>query len=109
MYRLDALAGADLFLVVAEWPLPRSEMLRILARTRAAENQLFLALCNRTGVASDGLPFGGGSVIVAPDGAVIVDAGAAEGIAMATIDQRRIGTIRTEFPVLSLRAQGLDW
>jgi predicted amidohydrolase len=109
MYRLDTLAGADLFLVVAAWPETRLEALRFLARARATENQAFLVLCNRIGPGEEGVNFGGGSMVVAPDGRVVADAGAEEGIARATIDQGRVAEVRTGFPVLSLRREGVDW
>ena len=46
---------------VAEWPDPRGDALRLFARARAAENQAYLALCNRVGPAADGTRFCGGS------------------------------------------------
>lgn len=109
MYRLDALAGADLFLSVAAWPSARAEALRLLARARALENQVFLAVCNRSGVGGDGIHFGGGSVIVGPDGEVLADAGEGEGVTLAVIEAERVAEVRSRFPVLSRRAAGVDW
>lgn len=109
MYRLDALAGADLFLSVAAWPSARAEVFRLLARVRALENQAFLAVCNRSGVGGDGIHFGGGSVVVAPDGEVLADAGAGEGVTLAVIEHERVAEVRNSFPVLSRRAAGVDW
>lgn len=109
MYRLDALAGADLFLNVSAWPSERAETLRLLARVRALENQTFLALCNRFGTGSDGLHFGGGSAVVAPDGTLVADAGEGEGVTVATIDRKKVAEVRSGFPVLSRRAAGVDW
>lgn len=109
MYRRDALDGANLFLVVAQWPAVRASALRVLARARAIENHAFLALCNRPGVAADGLTFGGGSALFAPDGSVVADAGAGERVIVGTLDDQMVAAAGTLAPVLDLRRAGLDW
>lgn len=109
MYRRDALEGADLFLVVAEWPAVRATALRVLARARAIENHAFVALCNRTGVAADGLAFDGASAVFGPDGAVVADAENGEHVVIATLDRDAVARVRTAVPVLELRRPGLDW
>ncbi len=109
MYRQDAVAGAELFLVVSEWPHPRSETLRALARARAIENQAYLVLSNRVGPSADGTVFCGGSMIVAPDGALLADAGEVETVIFAEIDAAKVRELRSAFPVLGLRAEGLDY
>lgn len=108
-YRLDAVDGAELFLVVSAWPEPRCGVLGALARARAIENQAVLAICNRVGPGTPDLTYCGGSVIVAPDGMVLADAGSAEGVVSADIDPRMVWEARATLPVLSLRAAGLDW
>jgi predicted amidohydrolase len=108
-YRLDALAGATLFACVAEWPHPRGETLRLLARARAAENQAWLALCNRAGPARDGTVFCGGSCVIAPDGTVVADAGdAPDAVVVAEVDVSAAHRARASFPVLPLRVAGVD-
>lgn len=109
MYRRDAIDGVELFLVVAEWPHPRCEILQTLARARAIENQTFLALCNRTGQARDGTRFCGNSAVFGPDGTVLVAAKEEEGVYVATVDGREVERMRTQLSVLSLRVRGLDW
>jgi omega-amidase len=109
MYRLDALAGADLFLVPSAWPAERSEAMRLLARARAMENQVFLALSNRTGKGADGTLFGGGSLVVAPDGAVLAEAGAEPGITTAKVERERIEAVRGVTPHLALHRSGVDY
>lgn len=109
MYRHDALEGADFFLVVAQWPAARAAALRTLARARALENQAFLALCNRSGTAADGLVFAGGSALVAPDGSVLVDAGSDETVAHGRAEREMVEAAQALAPVLELRRPGLDW
>jgi predicted amidohydrolase len=108
-YRRDAVDGATLFLCVAEWPHPRGDTLRLLARARAAENQAWLALCNRVGPAVDGSVFAGGSCVVAPDGTVVVDAGdAVDAVVVAEVDAGVALRARAAFPVLPLRVASVD-
>ena len=108
MYRHEAVAGTDLFLVPSEWPLERAAIMRGLAWARAVENQAFLVLCNRTGTAADGTAFGGGSMIVAPDGSVLTEAGSAPEVLVATLDPAGLDA-RRRLPVLQGRAPGVDF
>lgn len=108
MYRLDALDGAELFLVASAWPAARAEALRLFARARAAENQAALVLCNRTGIGADGTRFGGGSCVVGPDGSVLADAGTRETVLFVELDAAAAGRARAGFPVLPLRIPGVD-
>ncbi len=66
--------GADMLLCVAEWPAKRIEHLRALAISRAIENQTYVAVCNGVGKNGD-LDLGGHSLIIAPDGKVLCEAG----------------------------------
>lgn len=109
MYRRDAVEGAELFLVVSEWPHPRGETMRALALARAMENQAYLVLSNRVGPSADGTVFCGGSMIVGPDGAILADAGDAEAVIFAELASAKVRELRTAFPVLGLRAEGLDF
>jgi len=44
--------GADLLVVPAQWPHPRTGIFELLSQARAAENQSWLLSCNRAGSAS---------------------------------------------------------
>jgi predicted amidohydrolase len=108
-YRLDATQGADLYLCVAEWPAERAEAMRLFARARAAENQAYLALCNRVGVARDGTRFGGASLVVAPDGSVVAEGGHSEEIVRAELDRAEITALRGRLKVLGARRANVDY
>lgn len=109
MYRRDALDGAELFLVVSAWPAARTEIMRTLARARAIENQAYLLLCNRVGGSADGTEFGGGSMVVAPDGSVLADAGDQQRIIFSDIERAAVQRVRATLPCLGARVQELDW
>jgi len=109
MYRRDARDGVHAFLICSEWPQARADALRTLCRARAIENQAYLILCNRTGVASDGLVFGGGSVILSPFGDVLAELGTECGSTVATLDAQVIEQLRQTFPVLPSEQAGVDW
>ena len=108
MYRRSAVAGTALFVVASAWPHPRSETVRLLARARAAENQAYLVLCNRAGTGADGTSFCGGSAVIGPDGAVLVDAGEREGVVSATLDLEAVAAARARLAVLDRSVAGVD-
>lgn len=68
--RLQAMQGADFLLCPAQWPLARLSHLHALAVARAIENQTYVVVCNALG-SNNGVPLGGGSLLVAPDGRVL--------------------------------------
>jgi omega-amidase len=66
---------ADLLVVPAQWPHPRTEIFKLLSRARAAENQCWLLACNRAGIAGlDGkhlMDFPGTAMLVNPLGEIV--------------------------------------
>jgi predicted amidohydrolase len=101
-----AVQGAELLFVSAEWPSPRVEHWRTLLRARAIENQLFVAACNRGGV-TDGEVFAGNSMLVAPDGTVLAEAGTGEEIIWADFEPELVRQVRKQIPVFEDRAPEL--
>ena len=93
-----ALPGLDLLFVVSQWPAVRSEHLAVLARARAIENQMFVALCNSCGTAN-GTVYGGGSALIDPQGNALIQAGAAEAIVTADAEEATLADIRARIPV----------
>src|SRR5207244_5961914 len=65
--------GANVFINSSAWPFPRVEHLRILALTRAIENQSYLILANRVGT-DDGVTLCGTSAIIDPYGSIVAAA-----------------------------------
>ncbi len=88
--------GAGLLLVSAQWPDVRREHWRTLLTARAIENQLFVVGCNRCGV-TDGIQFGGHSMIVAPDGTILAEGASAELATMVPIDPAELAAARASF------------
>lgn len=80
-----ALEGAEILCVPAQWPKPRQEHWRTLARARAIENQLFVVAANPCGTIGN-LDFFGMSMIIDPKGEVLADAGSSETTVVAPLD-----------------------
>lgn len=96
--------GAEILVVPAQWPEPRSEHWRTLVRARAIENEMFVIGCNRTGQESslkneDSLPFPGDSRIVDPMGVVLASGSGEDGAVCAEIDPKKVRTMQRLIPV----------
>ncbi len=77
--------GAEMFVVIANWPAERAEHWRALLRARAIENQAFVAGVNRAGD-DPFLAYAGGSVVFDPKGQAAAEAGASEEVLSVAID-----------------------
>jgi len=88
--------GADLLVVSAQWPTARREHWRILLQARAIENQIFVVACNTCGLVG-GTDFAGASLIIAPDGAILAEAGPGEESLAAPLDFARLAEARRLF------------
>ena len=80
---------------------------RVMAEARAIENQAVVALSNRVGPDGQGNDFCGGSGIFGPLGPV-AEAGDARTIVAAEIDPAQLHSMRTGFPFMTHRRQGID-
>jgi 5-aminopentanamidase len=83
--RVLALAGADILVLPTNWPEGAETSAEHVAITRAAENRIFVATCNRVGE-ENGFRFIGRSKIIHPTGRVLAAAGAEEETLMADLD-----------------------
>jgi predicted amidohydrolase len=83
--RVLALAGADLVVLPTNWPEGAELSPAHVAPTRALENRVFLATCNRIGI-EGGVKFIGRSGIYDVLGRTLVEAGDAEEVIVADVD-----------------------
>ncbi|KGQ22807.1 carbon-nitrogen hydrolase family protein [Thermus filiformis] len=95
LFRSYALKGAEAFLVGAAWPGEYRDLMEVLARARAAENQAYLFLANRHDTGSP-------SLAVRPDGRVVLRL-EAEGLGVAELDRGFLEAYRAQYPILSHR------
>jgi predicted amidohydrolase len=102
LYRKMVDKGAEGFLVVAAWPLPRLEHWSLFNKARAVENQCYLISCNCAG-SHGGVTFGGHSMAVDPWGDCIASAGEKEAVVWAEIDPGEVKKNRQSFPMLKDR------
>lgn len=104
--RLLALEGTEMLFVVSQWPEKRIEHLKTLAKARAIENQMFVAVCNSCGSA-DKVKFGGNSMIIDPWGNVLAYADDGETIVTAECDFSMIEDIRKSMNIFKDRKPDL--
>jgi predicted amidohydrolase len=99
LWRLAALAGAEVFTIGASWPAARRHHWRTLAIARAIENQAFVVAVNRVG-RDPHLQYGGGSIIVSPTGEILAEAADEPCVLHAELDLVALRRWRQEFPAL---------
>ncbi len=97
LFRKLTLAGAEILCLPAEWPKPRQDHWRTLLRARAIENQLFVAAANCCGIQGN-LDFFGMSLLLAPRGEVLAEAGETETELIATFDFAEMADYREQIP-----------
>ncbi|HEV7564177.1 MAG TPA: carbon-nitrogen hydrolase family protein [Solirubrobacterales bacterium] len=94
--RCAALNGADL--IVVPFAAPKQVLWRDTMRTRAFENGVWFAPCNKVGAEGD-WSFPGGSMIVDPYGEVIAEAGDEEETISAEIELGAVTEARRRYPM----------
>jgi omega-amidase len=99
IFRRAVRMGAQMFVVIANWPLPRDEHWVTLLKARAIENQAYVAAVNRCG-SDPWLAYPGRSMIVDPKGNVLADAGDREGMIEADVEAGVVAAWRGEFQAL---------
>ena len=100
--RAQALNGAKLIFVPAEWPAARIDHWRVLLQARAIENQCFIVASNRVG-SDPNNEFGGSSMIIAPWGEIRLDMKNEQGIGYAELDLNEVEEVRKRIPVFEDR------
>ncbi|MEM2933350.1 MAG: carbon-nitrogen family hydrolase [Methanocellales archaeon] len=104
--RILALKGSKIIFVPAQFPKPRLNIWRTLLASRAIENQLFIAACNRVG-ASGKQSYFGHSLVAAPDGSFLAEAGEDEAELICDVDLSMIDKVRGEIQVFKDRRSKL--
>ena len=93
----------EILAVPSQWPEARAAHWRTLLKARAIENEMFVAGCNRTGsepsLKGDNLTFPGDSRIVDPMGEPIGAGAGEDGPIVATIEPRKVRTMRRILPI----------
>src|SRR5690606_6307419 len=99
-FRLATKQGAEMFVVIANWPTARVEHWLTLLKARAIENQAYVIGCNRVG-RDPKVVYPGRSVIIDPRGNVLADAGGDPGVISSSIDAAALREYRKTFPALN--------
>lgn len=100
LFRIGVQRGADLFVVIANWPSPRHAHWGALLRARAIENQAYVVGVNRCG-RDPNFDYAGESIVIDPLGHVIGRGGRRESVISAELDPSTPRRWRREFPVLA--------
>jgi predicted amidohydrolase len=99
LFRVATRRGANVFLVIANWPDARAEQRLVLLRARAIENQAYVVGVNRVGD-DPGNHYTGQSCVIDPRGDVLAQADDREQLLAADLDLAALHDYRTSFPWL---------
>ncbi len=100
LFREGLRKGAEVFLVMANWPEARHHHWELLLQARAVENQAFVLGVNRAGTDPD-FNYLGGSMAVDPHGQVLYHAGEAHSVNKVDIDLKTLREWREAFPAVN--------
>jgi predicted amidohydrolase len=105
-FRAAVAEGAELFVVLANWPSARAYHWMTLLQARAIENQAYVLGVNRCG-RDPKHAYDGHSMMVDPQGQIVARAGTEEQVIGAELDLRSLRGYRRQFPALAdMRPQG---
>lgn len=99
VFRSAARQGANVFAVIANWPVVRIHHWSTLLQARAIENQAYVAGVNRCGM-DPKLHYNGRSLIIDPRGEILAELGNQEGVISAELKLDALMAWRQEFPAL---------
>lgn len=100
VFRDATIRGAQLFVVIANWPDARESHWTTLLRARAVENQCCVLAVNRCG-RDPNLAYSGRSLLLDARGEILADAGNGPGVIAADLDLAALLDYRRAFPVLA--------
>ncbi|MGH7979419.1 MAG: nitrilase-related carbon-nitrogen hydrolase, partial [Limisphaerales bacterium] len=98
-FRAAVAQGAEVIVVIANWPNRRHVHWTALLQARAIENQAYVIGVNRCGN-DPKFKYSGGSVVYDPHGRKLALAGSRESIVSVKLDPKLPSQWRNEFPVL---------
>tara|TARA_B100001123_G_C15080977_1_gene935632 strand:- start:20 stop:769 length:750 start_codon:yes stop_codon:yes gene_type:complete len=98
----DNAFSTSLYVVIANWPSERDLHWKSLLKARAIENQSYVIGVNRIGKDLN-TEYLGNSLIISPNGEIILDSGNSEGISYIDIDRIKLDETRKFFPFLDSR------
>lgn len=104
VFREASRRGADLLVVIANWPARRERHWLALLQARAIENQAWVVGVNRAGN-DPSATYSGRSVVVDPLGVIRADAGEGERWVRAELDPAEARSWREAFPALRDRRE----
>jgi omega-amidase len=100
IFRMATRGGAQLLVVIANWPAAREQHWITLLAARAIENQAYVVGVNRVGTDGNGHRYSGDSRIIDPLGEVVASAAYVETTLTADVDPAVVSDVRTRFPFL---------
>jgi predicted amidohydrolase len=104
LYRVLTDAGAEILSIPAAFTVPTGEAhWHVLMRARAIEAGVFVVAAAQSGHHEDGRETYGHSLVVGPWGEMLLDMGAANGVAFAEIDLGELEAVRARLPAIRHR------
>lgn len=97
LFRRGLAAGAEMFIVPANWPDTRVFHWTTLLTARAIENQAFVLGANRAGQ-DPALKYPGKSIAIGPMGETLAEADEKECVLSVEIDRKLLDSWRSKFP-----------
>lgn len=98
-FRVAAVRGANLIIVIASWPNVRHHHWVKLLHARAIENEAYIVGVNRCGW-DPKLEHAGGCLIIDPQGNTLVEAGSGESVISADLSLSDLLSYREKLPFL---------
>ncbi len=99
-FRTATSMGAELIVVIANWPVVRVDHWTTLVRARAIENQAYVIGVNRAG-SDPAFDYPGASLIVGPQGEILAAADDSATVISAVIDREKLLKWRRDFPAIA--------
>ena len=99
IFRAAVKDGAEMFIVIANWPNKREQHWVTLLQARAIENLAYVVGVNRAG-RDPQLVYPGRSMVIDPHGNTLVDAALEERVVVAEIEPSVVRNWRRDFPAL---------